>query len=365
VPGEAGTEAPIYRRLEPGDRLPTMFQACAGRPKFAFNTLAGRFQLFAFFLSADDAAIRDAVAAVAARRDLFDDVQAAFTGVSIVPGDRAAPGLADAEPGVRFAWDFDRSMSTACGAVPLNGDPQKGASVARKWVLVDPSLHVLAVWPMRETSVETVIAALEALPPPDTFGGVTRPAPVLVLPNVLEPDYCRHLIGLHEASGGGTEVGFFRDGKQVLDPGFKRRRDLTLSDPAEIRELNERLDRRVLPEIERLFFMRAHFIERHVIGCYRGEDGGHFQPHIDNGDPPTAHRRFAVSVNLNDGFDGGEIVFPEYGMAGLKPPPGWAVVFPCAILHAVRRVTSGQRYAFLPFLYDQSGKDLREANKGA
>ena len=40
-------------------------------------------------------------------------------------------------------------------------------------------------------------------------------------------------------------------------------------------------------------------------------------------------------------------------------PPGWAVVFPCAILHAVRRVTRGARYAYLPFVYDQAGQQIR------
>ena len=45
---------PIYRRLLPGDRFPTLGQACGDRPVFEFNTLAGRYQLFGFFLSADD-----------------------------------------------------------------------------------------------------------------------------------------------------------------------------------------------------------------------------------------------------------------------------------------------------------------------
>lgn len=39
------------------------------------------------------------------------------------------------------------------------------------------------------------------------------------------------------------------------------------------------------------------------------------------------------------------------------------MVFPCAILHAVRPVTSGARYAFLPFVYDQAGKEIRDAER--
>ena len=119
--------------------------------------------------------------------------------------------------------------------------------------------------------------------------------------------------------------------------------------------------RRVLPEIERLFFMKITRMERYMVGCYSAEDGGHFRPHRDNSSPVTAHRRFAVSINLNDDFDGGDVSFPEYNPRGIKAPPGWAVVFPAAILHAVARVTRGRRYAFLPFVYDEAGAVIRQS----
>jgi len=357
---DAPETGPVYRRLQPGDRLPTLHQACGEDLGLSFNTLAGRYQLFGFFLT-DDPAIRPVIAAVAARLDLFDGEKAAFIGVSVLPRDRDLCRQAQAEPGVRFAWDYDRSMSDACGATPLNAARDGVAVVARKWVLVDPSLHVLRVWPMRETPVEEVIAAVEALPPPDRFGGVSRPAPVLLLPNVFEPELCRRLVDLHEREGG-REIGFYRGGKQILDPTFKRRRDVSIADATLRETLAGYLGRRVVPEVERLFFMRAHYVERHLIGCYSAAEGGHFQPHVDNL-PPTAHRRFAVSINLSDGFEGGEIVFPEYNTQGYKPPPGWAVVFPCAILHAVHPVTSGARYAYLPFLFDETGLKIRDAER--
>jgi predicted 2-oxoglutarate/Fe(II)-dependent dioxygenase YbiX len=39
------------------------------------------------------------------------------------------------------------------------------------------------------------------------------------------------------------------------------------------------------------------------------------------------------------------------------------VVFPCAILHRVTPVTKGVRYAFLPFVYDESGLKIRDTNR--
>src|SRR5258708_20386227 len=102
-----------------------------------------------------------------------------------------------------------------------------------------------------------------------------------------------------------------------------------------------------------------------MIGCYGGEDEGHFHPHRDNQGALTAHRRFAISINLNGDFDGGQVMFPEYNRRGLKVPTGWAIVFPCAILHSVATVMRGRRYAFLPFFYDEEGSRIRAANRAA
>ena len=38
------------------------------------------------------------------------------------------------------------------------------------------------------------------------------------------------------------------------------------------------------------------------------------------------------------------------------------MIFSCALLHEAKPVTRGKRYAFLPFLYDEEGAKLREAN---
>jgi len=59
-----------------------------------------------------------------------------------------------------------------------------------------------------------------------------------------------------------------------------------------------------------------------------------------------------VTINLNDDYRGGELLFPEFGDRRYRGPVGGAVVFSCALLHEVTRVTQGVRYATLPFLYD-------------
>lgn len=347
-----------FTRLTVGDRLPSMKQACAGNPGFAFDSIAGRYQLYGFFLSSQHGAAASDLKAVLARRDLFDDVHCSFTGVSVAPNDLSVHKLEDQLPGARFAWDFDHAMSRACGAVPKDSVRGEPMPVRPQWILVDPSLHVFKIFPMGETPVEEVLRAVAELPPPDLFGGLKRPAPVLILPNVFEPELCQDLIRAYDEAGG-EESGVHRGGKGVVDASFKRRKDHILTDESLRARTSACISRRVVPEIERVLFMRALYIERFIVGCYAAEDGGHFSPHTDNGPGLSAHRRYAVSINLNDDFDGGEVYFPEYNNHGYKAPAGWAVVFPCGILHAVRQVTKGARYAFLPFLFDEAGRAIQ------
>jgi predicted 2-oxoglutarate/Fe(II)-dependent dioxygenase YbiX len=145
-------------------------------------------------------------------------------------------------------------------------------------------------------------------------------------------------------------------------PDHKRRKDYTIDDPGLIQDLQGRIIRRINPEIEKVHFFRPTRMERYIVSCYAAEDGGHFRAHRDNTTKGTAHRRFAVSINLNNEFEGGEVSFPEYGPRSYKAPPGGAVVFSCPLLHAVSKVTRGCRYAFLPFLYDEAAAKIREQN---
>ncbi|WP_083541286.1 2OG-Fe(II) oxygenase [Gluconobacter roseus] len=92
-------------------------------------------------------------------------------------------------------------------------------------------------------------------------------------------------------------------------------------------------------------------MDRMLVSSYDATDSGFFDAHRDNTVPSSAHRQFAVSLNLNEGYEGGELVFPEFGQQTFKAPAGGAVVFSCTLLHAVQPVTAGRRYACLPFVY--------------
>jgi hypothetical protein len=191
-------------------------------------------------------------------------------------------------------------------------------------------------------------------------------APVLEVPRLFEPELCRELIRIYDADGG-HESGYMRvkNGKTVrlVNHKHKRRSDCLIHDPQLKELIVMRIHYRLRPMIKRAFQFDASRMERYIVACYDSEVGGYFKPHRDNTTEGTAHRRFAVTVNLNaEDYDGGELRFPEFGTRTYRAPTGGAVVFSCGLLHEATPVTRGRRYAFLPFLYDDAAAEIREQN---
>ncbi|MFN4155453.1 MAG: 2OG-Fe(II) oxygenase [Paracoccaceae bacterium] len=344
--------------LTPGDPAPPFTQRSAANPRYAIDTAAGRYLVLCFFHALSDPRAQEAVATALSREDVFNDDHASFFGISSDAADESR--LVNRIPGRRFIWDSDLTASRLYGAA-------SGTTRAPLWVITDPTMRVLRVIPFANDGSRAAQVAdyVASLPPPARFAGTELQAPILMLPNVFEPDLCRHLIGLYDAQGG-EESGFMRevDGKTIglQDRSHKSRRDITLDDPGLMAALQGRFIRRVVPQIAKAHQFHVTRMERYIVSCYDAAEGGHFAPHRDNTTTGTAHRRFAVSINLNDDFEGGEVSFPEYGPRSFKAPPGGAVVFSCSLLHRVSTVTKGRRYAFLPFLYDDAAARIRQAN---
>ena len=328
---------------QPGD---SAFLLNTGRHRLAFDPFPGRAIALAFLGSAADPAAQAALATLSANRRMVDDGRAAFFAVVAQSGAAPKMALEARFPSIVFLWEGD-DMARAFGA-------------DRSWVILDPMLRVIDVAPLDEA--DRVLARLSrSLPPREA----SSPAPILTLAHVFEPELCAHLVDCFE-HGGGKDSGFMQDqgGRSVenFDNSWKRRRDFHLTDAGLIANLRARIGRRICPEIKKAFQMRPTRIERDLVARYDAETGGHFGPHRDDTGIAIAHRRFAVSINLNADFEGGEISFPEYSPRTFKAAPGTAIVFSASILHEVSRVTRGRRYVFLTFLFDEEAERVRQAN---
>ncbi len=315
-------------------------------PNFAFSSVAGRYVLLGF-LPEDAEARREALRVSREDRALLDDH---FAAAFLVVRDGEAFERARDGRGLRWFHDPD-------GAVARLYDASEA------WVLIDPSLRILQVLPI--TATQRAFALLRSLPPPDGHAGVPLHAPVLIAPRIFEPAFCSALIDHYEARGGqpsGTMQEVAGRTVGVLSS-FKKRRDATITCDDLQAGIRARLLQRLLPEIEKAFQFRATRIERYIVACYDAGEGGYFRPHRDNTTAGTAHRKFAVSINLNADFEGGDLRFAEFGGRTYRAPPGGAVVFSCSLLHEATPVTRGVRYACLPFLYDDAGAELRARNQ--
>jgi peroxiredoxin/predicted 2-oxoglutarate/Fe(II)-dependent dioxygenase YbiX len=356
----------LTRELIPGEPAPWFTARSTANERFHFDTTAGRYVVMMFFGSAGVASSAFALAQFMQQRERFDDLNACFFGVSVDPDDEKRGRVQQSLPGIRFFWDFDLAMSQLYRAVI---DPSAGSSYRRFTLVLDERLRIVAVVPLDEDPRSHVPAVMEIL---DSLSAIAEEksasiqAPVLVVPRLFEPELCRKLIDYHDQNGG-QESGFMReiDGKTVLvlDPGFKRRRDQDITDTKLRDAAMHRIHDRLIPEIHKAFQFIATRIERHIVACYDGSSGGYFNRHRDNTTKGTAHRRFAVSLNLNTGeYEGGKLRFPEFGRQTYEAPAGGAVVFSCSLLHEATPVTSGRRYAYLPFLYDDEAAKIRERN---
>ncbi len=126
--------------------------------------------------------------------------------------------------------------------------------------------------------------------------------PVLLIPKVFDRELCRSLIALFEKHGG-QESGYMKqvDGKTVpvVNYKHKRRSDYNIVEPEVIEKVVDRLRRCLIPEIKKAFHFDVKHIERFIVACYDSASGGFFARHRDDATGATAHRQFAVTINLN------------------------------------------------------------------
>jgi predicted 2-oxoglutarate/Fe(II)-dependent dioxygenase YbiX/peroxiredoxin len=341
-----------YTTLFAGDLAPWFQLPLFGRDGlYSFDMAAGNHVVLCFYGTASDPVSEHALLLAEQHASLFESRRLTFFGVSTNPADEPAT--------LRHFADLDGTFTRAFGVAPREGAFDI-ADLRRGWYILDPRLRIIAIFPLGEAGDAAAFHYLETLPPerPDTQ------IPVLEIPAIFEPAFCQRLIALHQSQPTLDSAILTTDGA-IRDHGFKRRKDCLVTDKPTADQIQTRIFRRVVPEIRHVFQFAATRLERMIIACYDATEQGRFGPHRDNTIPETAHRRFAVSINLNEDFEGGGLIFPEYGPRIFTPPPGGALVFSCSMMHAVLPMTRGRRYACLPFVYDDQAAEQRRRARAA
>ena len=343
-------------RIVLGDPVPWFGAPLLGGGSFNLQVAAGRWIVLAFLGKADDPRANEELAALLHDTQLFDEERLVFYGIFSPPPDDAAPYVKLSTPAISFIADCDGAISR-----------RYGAAATPRTIVLDPMLRAVADIPFDYPAghAQSVRGVLADLPTVDDSAGVPLYAPVLIVPRVLDFPLCAALVELYDKLGG-EDSGFLYDvdgqTTRVIDHRVKRRSDLVVAHPQLREAIRSQVVRRLLPAIGQFFQFQATRMDRYIVACYDAAVGGHFYRHRDNVNIGAQHRRFAVSINLNKNYEGGDLVMPEFGRRAYRAPHGGAIVFSCGALHQVTPVTRGRRYAFLPFLYGEADAALRETN---
>ena len=232
--------------------------------------------------------------------------------------------------------------------------------------VIDRNQRVLTVIRNTREHAKLALAYLNRhVEPPSEPQVVSGQAPVLLVPNVFDAELCARLIedwrkDHYEGEVvSGNPLSDEIDALKV-DTLIKKRQDHKPKRKTNV-ELIQLVGRRIAPEVYRAFQFKTTYMQPFIIGSYAATRNDQFKPHRDNTTKKTENRRFAITLNLNEDYEGGFLRFPEFGDYLYRPPLGGAVIFSCSLLHEAIPVTRGQRFVALSFMFGQEDRPQKPA----
>lgn len=163
--------------------------------------------------------------------------------------------------------------------------------------------------------------------------------PYLLIENALDDELLKKIINFYNEKKKGNQL--------IAHTTSTKDRKHVHPDSELEKEIDHKLSRSVLPELRKVFYFDAQHRELYKICSYDAETSGRFHPHRDT-PAPQQYRKYALSLFLNDDYEGGEFVLPEYGLK-VKPKANTAFIFPGISTHQVLPVTKGSRMTIISF----------------
>jgi peroxiredoxin len=356
------------KTLSAGDHAPLFNLPNQTNERIILRDLAGQPVLLFFYASDQIMGCREVCLAFKEVWPKFNNLNIHIAGICLDSVESRLQFATQEDITFPLLSDTDQEVSQKYGVISeVISSNQPHFTYQRTAFLLDSNLRIFKIYNLSElsNSINQILKDIEYVLPKETPRHITQQAPILLIPNVLDPDFCKNLIQLWHSEGNVESGSMRRIGDKtigVINYNHKIRRDHFISNEALMRRLDITMKRRVFPEIKKAFCFDITRREDYRIGCYDSSQGGFFRPHRDNTTGGTAHRRFAMSLNLNgDEYEGGYLRFPEYGGHLYKPKIGSAVIFSCSLLHEATDVTAGVRFVLLSFLYGEKEAEQRYA----
>ena len=352
----------MAKPLSPGD-LATEFELHDedGRPfDSAADYLAGRPLILVFAPAAIDASSEAELKAFADRADRLRELGARLALLSLEADNDTLRALKQrlSFPGPAISDPTGRIFALY-GLV--KGDDIPGKTGLRT-VVVSPQRRIAGVFDapaMTEHAARCAEALLRASAVEENF--IANHAPILIIPNLFAKRECDDLVAYYERES--HIVDFDRNNPAMATQDTKTpiwehnrqdRVDLVIKHPVTVNALNQRIFQVVAPLVKKAFGYQADKRESINIARYEGPRSGMAMGHRDNLHEGFRHRRFALTVALNNDFEGGEIVFREFSNHPYRVAAGTATVFSSSLLHEVLETTRGRRYVMISHLYSET-----------
>lgn len=326
-----------------------------GRPlRFTDDYLCGKTLLLVLINTADE---NHANALLAAFSEKTAQLQAADIAVVAFSAEANAERNLALKQATGFPWPIPADATgQQFAALGLH----KGAGPSDRIIWLTPRRTVHA-WFDETDAPGDLLETIMNSQTPAPAGEMPLHPPVLIIPDVLSREECAKLIESVE-SGVPLSVRPPREGElsgdyqiPVYDHNRQDRVDHIIKDAKSQQFLDERIFARVVPVVKQAFAFDVTRREDLHVARYQGAREGNVVGHRDNITSATAHRRFALSLNLNDDYEGGDVVFKEYSNTGYKGSAGAALIFSSSLLHEVRETTRGVRYTLIShFFNDQT-----------
>lgn len=316
--------------------------------------LSGQYLLLAFLNAPDSEQTQSLLRSLAELEPQLSAAGATVLAIS-ASSDAARNRVLKHETG--FVW------SVACdpsGGLFASYGLHKGQDQADRLVLLTPFRQVRAWFDLDKdasSTLKTIMDLLQNAQAAEELRWSPPHAPVLIVPNVLTREECGKLVESVEANTPfmvrrpqpGEIAGNYKI--PVYEYDRQDRVDLIIKDPNTLAFLDERIFGRVTPMIKKAFAFDVTRREDLHIARYVGAREGYTIGHRDNSSPAGAHRRFALSMSLNEDYEGGGVAFKEFSPKGYRVPAGTAMVFSSSLLHEVQETTSGVRYNLISHLF--------------
>lgn len=350
----AGQIAEYVRPLWHGAPIPSFdVKDESGRPlRFADDYLCGKTMLLVILNTASKERAKLVLSAVATQVSALESADIAVVGFS---ANASAAENRALKQDTGFVWPLPADATgQQLAALGLH----KGSGVSDRLIWVSPRRTVHA-WYDEADNIGPILETIMTHQPSQPVGEMPMHPPVLIVPDVLTREECGELIKSVETnvpfSVRPPRSGEFSGDYQipVYDHNRQDRVDHIIRDERTQRFLDERIFSRIVPVIKKSFAFDVTRREDLHIARYEGHREGNVIGHRDNVTAATGHRKFALSLNLNDDYEGGDVVFNEYSNIGYRGQAGAALIFSSSLLHEVRETMSGIRYTLISHLFNE------------